>query len=667
MRSFRDFSIKHKLTWITMLTSSIALVLACLAFIAYDRITLKEAMVRKLEILAEIVGSNSTAAVIFENEGDAAETLAALKAERYIVSAAIYRLDGKVFAKYHRDNRDFSPPEPGANTPRFGEDFLDLFGPIVLDGEQIGSVYIRSDLTEMFERQVRYGTIVVIFLLASSTVAFLVTSSLQRIVSKPILQLTQVVRAVSGKRDYAVRTVKETRDEVGVLIDGFNEMLTQIQERDAALQRANDELEMRVAERTEDLQVANEQLREEIAGRRRTEAVLRERDEQLRQSQKLEAVGRLAGGVAHDFNNQLAIIRGYVDMVMDDLPEGSRAHNSLGQISRAVQRSASLTDQLLMFSSKQPVNMRPLDLNRHVRDLQKMLGRLLGEDISVEMEMEEDLWMVSADTGNMDQVITNLCVNARDAMPSGGTLTVRTQNMLIDDSYCHHIPDARPGRFTCVSVSDTGVGMDEEVLSRLFEPFFTTKDPGKGTGLGLSVVYGIVQTHEGWVTVESELNKGSCLSIYLPAIEQEVEHPDEYDTAVPLGQFYGSGERVLLIEDEPALRDMTRQALSDKGYKVYACGTATEAVEVFQKESTSFDLVLSDVGLPDGRGTDVVFEFLKERADLAAILVTGYTDERSDWERAQEAGLVLLQKPVAMAVLLEQVHEALKKVNSDNL
>ncbi len=437
---------------------------------------------------------------------------------------------------------------------------------------------------------------------------------------------------------------------------GFVCVIQDISERkqmEEALWRAHAELEQRVRERTAELQEANESLQREIGEREKLE-------EQLRQSQKLEAIGRLAGGVAHDFNNQLAIIRGYVDIVYDELPKDARVHDLLGHIGSAVQRSASLTEQLLMFSSKQPVNMRPLDLNRHVRDIQKMLGRLLGEDIVVEMELEEDLWTVSADAGNMDQVITNLCVNARDAMPSGGTLTVRTQNMPIDDSYCHHVPDARPGRFTCVSVSDTGVGMDEEVLSRLFEPFFTTKGPGKGTGLGLSVVYGIVQTHEGWVTVESELNKGSCLSVYLPAVDEEVERLDYPMSSVSLNQFRGGGERVLLVEDEPALRDMTQQALTGKGYAVYVCSTATEAAQAFRNEAHPFDLVLSDVVLPDGRGTDIAFEFLKEQPDLPVILMTGYTDERADWERVREAGLVLLQKPFPMAVLLTQVQDALK-------
>lgn len=433
-------------------------------------------------------------------------------------------------------------------------------------------------------------------------------------------------------------------------------MLSQIQERDAALQAVNDDLEDRVARRTRDLEQLNALLREEVAERKRAQEALIERDEQLRQSQKLEAVGRLAGGVAHDFNNQLAIIRGYVDMVLDEMDEDSREYQHLGQIGKAVERSASLTEQLLMFSSKQPVNMKPLDVNHHVGDLQKMLDRILGENIEVDLDLEDEIWTVSADSGNIDHVITNLSLNARDAMPEGGRLTVQTRNAKIDDAYCLLVPDARPGNFACLTVSDTGTGMSDEVLSRLFEPFFTTKEAGKGTGLGLSVVYGIVQSHGGWVTVESETQKGSRLSIFLPAVEDEALRKEE-EPVISLDQFRGSGQQVLLIEDEPALRAMTAQALTDKGYRVRACGSAGEATHAFGQ--TAFDLVLSDVGLPDGRGTDVVFGFLDEQPDLHAILVTGYTDERSEWQRVQDAGLLILQKPVAMSDLLKCVHEAL--------
>ena len=658
---FRDLSIKRKLTWITTFASGVAVLLACVAFLIYDRMVFREAMLQDLSTLARMIGSSSTAALVFDHEQDALETLSALRAETRIVRAVIYRVNGSAFARYHRDGAYFAPPEPQSRTSLFAENHLDLFRPIVLDGENIGTVYLRSDLHEMRARQVRYAFAVIVFLLGSFLAVFLITSRLQGIISDPILRLAQAARSVSDHKDYSVRAVKDTEDEVGILVAAFNDMLTQIQERDAALQKVNDELETRVEARTRDLLAANEHLRQEIAERKRTESALQEREEQLRQSQKLEAVGRLAGGVAHDFNNQLAIIRGYMEMGLEDLPDTSPTYHDLLQIGDAVQRSTSLTEQLLMFSSRQPMNRRPLNLNSQVRNLQKMLGRILGEDVVIDLDLDKDIWTVNADAGNIDQVLTNLSLNARDAMPGGGALTIQTWNVEIDSDYCDLVPEAKQGRYILLSVSDEGGGMGKEVQEHLFDPFFTTKGPGKGTGLGLSVVYGIVQAHEGWITVESQVNRGSRFDIHLPAVAQNAEAIDTHYKPVSLAAFQGQGERILLVEDEFSLRQVTQRALADRGYAVEACSTATEATEAFHKAAPPFDLILSDVVLPDGRGTDLVLGFLREQPELPAILVTGYTDERGDWERVRQAGLSVLRKPVPMAFLLKYVQEALNK------
>ncbi len=299
-------------------------------------------------------------------------------------------------------------------------------------------------------------------------------------------------------------------------------------------------------------------------------------ENQLRQSQKMEAVGRLAGGVAHDFNNQLAVIRGYVEMMLDDVPEGTRLQAQLTEIDEAVRRSADLTEQLLLFTSKQPVNIRPVDLNACLVDLEGMLRPLLGEDIVVQIDLADDLWTAKADPGNIDQVVTNLAVNARDAMPEGGTLTIVTHNADIDDAYCRRFPEGRPGPFVRLTVSDTGVGMDDAVRSRLFQPFFTTKGLGKGTGLGLSLVYGMVQAHEGWIAVYSEPGQGSRFTIHLPSEGREAATGM---SGAELGRRrgpQGRGERILLVEDEPALREMTHQFLAENGYLVHPCSTAGE-------------------------------------------------------------------------------------------
>lgn len=661
MAPFRDLSINRKLRAIIMLTSGIAVLLACLAFLVYDRIAFKDAVVNNLKTLSDIIGENSTAALMFDNAQDASEILMSLSADRHILAAAIYNTRGQVFAMYHRDNVVFTPPEIRPPGHVFGADYLELFNPVILDTETIGTVFVRSDLEEMLARQNRYLFLVIAFLIFSFLVVLLITSRLQRIISHPILQLTKLARAVSVHRDYSVRAEKNSEDEVGVLIGAFNEMLTQIQNRDQALNRANEALESHVIERTRDLQAANEQLVREIEERKRAEQVLLEREEQLRQSQKMEAIGKLAGGVAHDFNNQLAIVQGYVDMVMSDVPEGSPARGRLMQISKAVERSSGLTQQLLMFSSKQPMQMRPINLNGHVGELKNMLERLMGEDIEVVLDLDNNLQIAHADPSNIDQVVTNLCVNARDAMAEGGTITIQTRMVEIDDMYCRQVSDARPGTFIRLSVSDRGTGMTANVLEHLFEPFFTTKGLGKGTGLGLSVVYGIMQSHEGWITVHSELGRGSRFDVFLKPIE-EVAVLGNQTATEHAEDLAGHGERILLVEDEKALGEMTQLLLTERNYSVALCHSAMEARSVFA--ASDFDMILSDVMLPDGRGPDLVLDLMKQRPNVVALLVTGYTDERSDSDRVRAAGLTLLQKPVSIQVLLKNVRLALEARSS---
>ena len=478
----------------------------------------------------------------------------------------------------------------------------------------------------------------------------------ERIQEDIVRNLEESLLSKDGRRIPVLFSASAFKDKgdrtAGVIITARD--ITERKQAEEALQSAYGELEQRVEERTAELQRINESLMREMTERRNLE-------DQLRQSQKMDAVGRLAGGVAHDFNNQLAVIRGYVEMSLEDYAEDSPIHQDLVQIEKAVRRSASLTDQLLMFSSNQPVNMETLDLNSEVGDLQKMLGRLLGAAVEVHLDLADDLWRVNADSGNIDQVITNLALNARDAMPEGGTIAIQTRNVEVDDAFCQQFSDARPGRFVRLNVSDTGTGMDEEVRSRLFEPFFTTKAPGKGTGLGLAVVYGIVQAHEGWITVESQPGRGSRFEIYLPALDREAEAAEGDLQPASSDQFRGEGERVLLVEDEPSLREVTRRTLVERGYVVQTAGTVAEATEAFRRGDPPFDLILCDVVLPDGRGPDLVFELLREQPGVAAILVTGYTDDRTDWERVDKAGLALLQKPVPMAVLLEQMRRALGK------
>jgi len=386
---------------------------------------------------------------------------------------------------------------------------------------------------------------------------------------------------------------------------------------------------------------------------------IKETEEQLRQAQKMEAVGQLAGGVAHDFNNILTAIQGYIDLALLNVQGDERLYQDLNQIRKAGVRAANLTRQLLLFSRRQPMEMTPLDLNGVIQDLGKMLDRLIGEDISLRTALAPELRTVKGDPGSIEQVIMNLVVNARDAMPDGGKIFVGTENVAVDEEYCKTYRYARPGEFVCLSVRDTGVGMDQTIINRIFEPFFTTKGHGKGTGMGLSVVYGIVKEHEGWINVESSPGKGATFRVYLPVVSMKPR--EEQESPVSLKELRGRGERILLVEDDESVRESTEKMLSGNGYRVYAAANAREAMHIFEKEGGDFDLIFSDVILPDERGPRLANQFLKIKPGIKILFASGYTDDKSDWRAIREGGHLFLQKPYSLSDLLKGVRETLKK------
>jgi PAS domain S-box-containing protein len=380
---------------------------------------------------------------------------------------------------------------------------------------------------------------------------------------------------------------------------------------------------------------------------------------QLLMAQKMEAIGILAGGVAHDFNNLLTAIQGCTDMALTDMDEDSNHFQELTEARNAAGRAADLTRQLLLFSRRHPIQRVQINLNTTVENLLNMLHRLIGEDIAIRTKLEPDLWTIMADQGTIEQVIMNLAVNARDAMPKGGSLTVKTQNVVLDEGYVKMRAETRKGRFICLSMEDVGIGIDSDILEHIFEPFFTTKGPGKGTGLGLSVVYGIVKQHEGWINVYSEPNKGTTFKVYLPAMPGEAN--ENKTSMVSLEDLKGRGERLLVVEDEKSVREFVQRALSKSGYSVFTAENAEEAVALFEKEQQKFDCIFSDVVLPDTNGIDLVDGILKERPDMHVLLSSGYTDQKSKWPMIQERGYRFLQKPYTLTDLLSTLRELLSE------
>jgi two-component system cell cycle sensor histidine kinase/response regulator CckA len=379
-------------------------------------------------------------------------------------------------------------------------------------------------------------------------------------------------------------------------------------------------------------------------------------EEQLLQSQKMEAVGRLAGGIAHDFNNLLTTIIGNADLSLMTLEDKDTLRENLEEIRKAGQRAASLTRQLLAFSRRQLLQPKVLDLNEVVADMEKMLRRLIGEDIDLETVLRPDLGRVKVDPGQIEQVIMNLAVNARDAMPQGGKLTIETANVDLDEGYAHKRPVTKPGPYVMLAISDTGVGMDKEVQSRLFEPFFTTKEKGKGTGLGLATVYGIVKQSGGYIWVYSEPGQGSTFKIYLPRVEEEAEAVREVQA--PSARLSGS-ETVLVVEDDDMVLGLTRNILRRYGYTVLEARNGEEAMRVASEHQGPIQLMLTDVVMPEMSGRQLAYKLHVERPEMKVLYVSGYTDNAIVHHGILDEGIPFLQKPFSPEVLARKVREVL--------
>jgi two-component system, cell cycle sensor histidine kinase and response regulator CckA len=389
--------------------------------------------------------------------------------------------------------------------------------------------------------------------------------------------------------------------------------------------------------------------------RKQTEEALRQSEDYLRQSQKMEAVGRLAGGVAHDFNNLMTVIMGRSELLMTGLDEADPLRRNADEIKRTAERAVALTRQLLAFSRKQVLTPKVLDLNVVVANMDRMLRRLIGEDIDLVTVLGPALERVKADPGQIEQVIMNLAINARDAMPSGGKLTIETANVYLDHAYARKHAAVRPGPYVMLSVSDNGTGMDADTQSHIFEPFFTTKDQGKGTGLGLATVYGIVKQSEGYIWVYSEPGWGTSFKMYLPRI---ADAPEPLEPVPAVAQPRGS-ETVLLVEDEDGVRELTREILTMNGYTVIAARHGAEALEVCQRHSGEIALILTDVVMPQMSGHELMERIRPLRPSLKVLYMSGYTDKAIVRHGMLTGDIAFLQKPFTPDALARKVREVL--------
>ena len=452
------------------------------------------------------------------------------------------------------------------------------------------------------------------------------------------------MRAGAGHSQYTRFDDPLPAAEIGTLTSAFNGLIGSLGQQ-----------HVRLEERSAELALAIETLRSEVQERERTERKLRESEERLRQSQKLESLGTLAGGVAHDFNNLLAVILGYAAISAADAPEGSRERDDLEQIRSAAQRATELVKQLLAFSRKQVLQPRVVDLNEIVHGIQSLLRPLIGEDVQVATRLAPGLSRIMADAGQIEQVIVNLVVNARDAMSTGGKITIETANAWVDDRG-EPVPAygaARP--MALLSISDTGVGMDDATRERIFEPFYTTKAPGKGTGLGLSTVYGIVTQSEGVIAVKSSPGEGCTFRCYFPAASESVMlAPGRADPDLSKGS-----ETILVAEDDAQLRALFKRTLGDRGYTVLAAANGVEALELAVAYEGTIHLLITDVVMPRMSGRETATRLRLLRPAVRLIFVSGYSDDAIERHGVLVPDSVFLEKPVPPDVLARTVREIL--------
>ncbi len=467
------------------------------------------------------------------------------------------------------------------------------------------------------------------------------------------LNTTRGLRHYQGK----LRRMLDTSDKFQGTIVTLSDVTPREQAR-AQLQQAHDQLEQRVRERTAELQATNQRLRAEMTERRRTEQEKDRIQAALLHSQKLRAVGKLAGGVAHDLNNLLQMIMGNTELMELQLPAESNLSILSEQVLEAAERASALVRQLLLFSRKQPMRFQPLDLNSTVRGMVRMLERILGEDIQVTTELSTQLDAIEGDPGSLEQVIMNLVVNARDSMPAGGTITIRSERVHFsreDEGF----PEVVSGRYACLEIIDEGGGMDQATQERAFEPFFSTKDMGQGTGLGLSVVHGIVEKHGGWIRLYSRPGMGSSFKVYLPTLETSAQPPSPSRTR-DLAQLHGAGEHLLVVEDEAGVRGYTAGVLERAGYQVTEAADAQEALAAVERHEIPFAVLISDVILPGMNGPELLAVIRERHPQQRVLFTSGYTAGEWTETLGEDAALALLPKPYALRELLAAVQRLLE-------
>jgi signal transduction histidine kinase/ActR/RegA family two-component response regulator/HAMP domain-containing protein len=791
MRSFGDLSISLKLKLIIMATSGVALLMACATFVAYDQASTRRMLADDISTDARIIGTNVTAALTFKDHEAAVEVLSGLSLRPNITQARVYDNAGAPFASYSRGQVQAGGIQPAAErmAPTFKRGCLVVSEPITIDNEDIGTVCLIADAEQLNGRLHKYSGIVGLVLLGSFIIALTISSKLQRVISRPILQLAETARAVSNQKDYSIRAPKHSGDETGALIDGFNEMLEQIERRDEQLHQRNESLQAEIEKRlliehalregderyrallaesseaiwrlelehplpitlSEEQQIthlfqhgylaecndvmarihdrscANEMVgmrlaaliispellieclnafirsgyrlidrelkridqagrdryflhnlsgivedgrlvrawgvQREITERKQAETRQVKLETQLRQAQKMEAIGTLAGGIAHDFNNILGAIIGYSELAALDINDKDPSQAHLAEVLRAAKRAKELVRQILSFSRQEEHERKPIQLASVIDEALKLLRASLPSTIEIRTQIDSGAGPILADPTQVHQVMMNLCTNSWHSMnDDGGILEVSMRPVDVDSGFAQTHADLQPGRYLRLMISDTGCGIEPAVLDRIFDPFFTTKAPGSGTGLGLAVVHGVVKSHGGAISVYSEQGKGTTFNLYFPVHEAQADAAPVESISIAKG----NGERILFVDDEAPLAAVGKSMLERLGYRVTEKTNSLDALAAFTAQPGQFDLVITDQTMPNLSGAELAKLMLKIRPELPVILATGYSTTINA-EKANAIGIrEMLLKPNTAQTMSEAVRRALGQNGKEN-
>ncbi len=664
---YDDWPINRKLSAIVLLTSGLLILLMATGVCLEKNYSYRTRLVKNTSVLAEIVGANSTAALSFRDEDTAHEILAALKAERDIIASAIYDAQGKVFATYIRNipgenSINFLLPQQLDSShdtpePHFTAHYFDLVLPIKLAHKTIGHIVVRTDLTQL-GRQLQYFLLIIsCFSLLLLTVGMIICSRLNQSIIGPVTRLASSMREVTDKQNFEIRVSKQYNDEIGVLFDGFNSMLSQIEKRDAELAEYRNHLEKLVDTRTKELKAANKQLIIEIEERREAQA-------RLAHAQKMEAIGTLAGGVAHDLNNILSGIVSYPDLLLMSLPEGSSLQKPIETIRASGKKAAAIVQDLLTLAR------RGVKVSEEI-DLQQLIDEYLDSpechdllskrpEVNIHFERQDHRFLMTGSPIHLSKTMMNLVSNAVEAIPDVGRITITLDEIFLD-SRPADFSQWRKGPYIRLTITDNGVGIAQKYINRIFEPFYSSKVMGRsGTGLGMAVVWGTVEDHKGYITVSSREGEGTTFQLFFPTGSRATSKP--FHTDWDQKNFHGNGEKILVVDDSEQQRQIASDILKHLGYTTFCVASGEEAIAYLKRNSA--DLIMLDMLMAPGiDGLETFKQILSFRPDQKAIIASGYS-QPAPIEEARLLGVAeYVMKPYTVGRIGQSVFKALNSTS----